>query len=90
MEEAGEVRTGAILRAFESQMGRCAEEGEAEDMKEQMRLALEWLAGCKEGDQMRRIVPPGAEEGTRQEVLARARKIIEYAKKEGPGDGART
>ena len=84
MERAEEVRTGAILRALESEMGRSAEAEEAEDSKEQITLALEWVDGCKEGDQPRWIVPPGTEEGARQEALARARKVVDDAQKEDP------
>ena len=47
VETEEEVRTEAILRALESQMGRSAEEGEAVDIKELIRRALEWVAGCK-------------------------------------------
>ena len=64
MEKAEERRTGAILRALESRMRRCAEDGEAEDIKEHIRLELEWVGGCKEGVQQRWIVPPGTKEGT--------------------------
>ena len=83
VERAKKVRTRAILRALESQIGRSAEGEEAEDIKEQIRLALQWVDGCKEGDQPRRIVPPGTEEGARQEALVRASKIVEDARKQG-------
>ena len=36
VERAEEVRTGAILRALDSHMGRNAKDEEVEDMKEQM------------------------------------------------------
>ena len=78
------VRTGTILRAWESQMGRSAGKGEAGDIKEQIRMALEWVAGCNKGDQPRCIVPPGTEEETREEALAWPKRIMEDAKKKGP------
>ena len=84
VERAEDMRTGAILRASESQIGGGAEAEEAEDIKEQINLALKWVDGCKEGDQPRWIVPPGKEEGARQEALARARKIVEDARRQGP------
>ena len=65
-------------------MGRSAEDGGAEDINKQIRMDFEWVAGCKEGDQPSRLVPPGREEGRRQEALARARKIMKDAKKKGP------
>ena len=40
-ERSEEIRTRAILRASESQMGRCAKAEEAENIKEQIGLALE-------------------------------------------------
>ena len=64
-------------------MGRCAEAGEAEDIKEQFRLALEWVDSSMDGNQPRWIVPPGAEEGTRREALARATKLVEELRKQG-------
>ena len=76
-ERAEEVRTEAILRAFESQMGRSAEAIEAEDIKEQIRLALECVDSCMKRDQPRWIVPRGTEGGARQKALARRRKIVE-------------
>ena len=78
-----EMRTTAILRALESQMGRGTAAEEAEDIKEQIRLALEWPNGCKEGEQLRWMVSRGTEEGARQESLARARKPVEDAQKQG-------
>ena len=80
--EAGEVRVErveiiherAILGVLETQTGRCAEAEEAEDIKEQIRLALEWVNSSRERDQPRWIVHPNAEEGNRREVLARARR----------------
>ena len=41
VERTAEVREKAVLRAVESQMDRCAEAEEAEDIREQIRLALE-------------------------------------------------
>ena len=49
VERPEDVHTGAILRALESQMGRSAGAEEAEDITEQIRLAFEWVDGCKEG-----------------------------------------
>ena len=66
VERAHEMRTRAIPTALESQMGRGADAEEEEDIKEQIRLALVWVEGCKEGDQRRWIVPLGTEEGARQ------------------------
>ena len=43
MKRAEEIHTRAIPRALESQMGRGAEAEEAEDIKEQIWLALEWV-----------------------------------------------
>ena len=42
------------------------------------------MDGCKEGDELRLIVPPGTEEVARQEGLTRARKIMEDAQRQGP------
>ena len=41
VERTEEVRKNAILQALESQMDRCAEAEEVEDIREQLRLALE-------------------------------------------------
>ena len=46
-ERAEEVHERAVLRALESQMDRCAEAEEVEDIKEQIRLAMEWVATSK-------------------------------------------
>ena len=46
-EEVGEK---AILRALKSQMDRCAEAEEVEDIREQIRLALEWEASNRGGE----------------------------------------
>ena len=83
-ETEGEVHMAAILRALELQRGRSAEEGEAEDIKEQIRMAVLWVTSCKEVDQPRWIVPPGTEEGARQGALAGTRRIMEDAKGNGP------
>ena len=85
VERADEIHTRAILRALESQMGRGAETEEAENIKEQIRLALEWVDSSKDGNQLRRIVPPRAEEGTRRKALATAGKLVEEVRKQGPG-----
>ena len=77
-----EVRENAILRALEWQMDRCAEAEEAEDIREQIRLALEWVANSKGGEQPRWIVPPGTEEEHRKEALERARRLSEGARKQ--------
>ena len=80
IKRAEEMRTRAILRALESQMGRSAEAEEAEDIQEQIWLPRESVDDCKEGDQLRWIVPPrrSMEEGARRETLLRARKIMEF------------
>ena len=64
-------------------MGRCAEAEEAEDIKEQIRLALELVESSRDGNQPRWVVPPNAERGTRREALARARKLVEEVQKQG-------
>ena len=58
VQRAQEIGTRAILRDLESQIGRGAEAEEAEDIQEQIQLALEWVDGCKEGDQPRWLVLP--------------------------------
>ena len=50
VERAEEVHERAVLRALESQMHRCAEAEEVEDIKEQIRLAMEWVATAREGN----------------------------------------
>ena len=77
-----EVRENAILRALESQMDRCAEAEEVEDIREQIWLALELVANSKRGEQPRWIVPPGTEEEYRKETLERARRLSEGARKQ--------
>ena len=76
VERTEEVRELAILRALESQMDRCAEAEEAEDIREQIRLALEWV-------QPRWIVASGTEHGHRKEALERAKRLTEGARKQG-------
>ena len=80
-ERTEEVRENAILRALEWQMDRCAEAEELEDIREQIRWALEWVANSKGGEQPRWIVPPGTEEEHRRKPLARARRLWEGARK---------
>ena len=58
-------------------MDRCAEAEEVDDIKEQIRLAMETMATSKGREQLRWIVPPGAEEQHRKEALARARRLVE-------------
>ena len=48
-ERAEEIHERAVLRAFEAQMDRFAEAEEVEDIREQIRLAMEWVASSKEG-----------------------------------------
>ena len=50
VERVEEVHEKALLRALESQMDRCAEAEEVEDIREQIRLALEWLANSEGGE----------------------------------------
>ena len=84
VERTEEVREMAVLRALESQMDRCAEAEEAEDIREQIRLALEWVASSRGGGgQPRWIVAPGTEDGHRKEALERARRLTEGARKQG-------
>ena len=52
-------------------MDRCAEAGEVEDIREQVRLALDWVASSRGGEQPRWIVTPGTEEDHRKEALER-------------------
>ena len=84
VERTEEVRENAILRALESQMDRCAEAEEVEDIREQIRLALEWVADSKGGEQPGWILPPGTEEEHRKEALERARRLSEGARKQCP------
>ena len=77
VERAEEVHERAILRALKAQMGRCAEAEEAEDIKGQIRLALQWVNSSRENGQPSRIVPLGAQQGTRRESLERARRLVE-------------
>ena len=82
VERAEEVHERVFIRALESQMDRCAEAEEVEDIKEQIRLAMEWLATSKGREQPRWIVPPGADEEHRKEALARARRPAEGERKQ--------
>ena len=82
VDRAEKIHTKAILRALESQMGRCAEAEEAGDIKEQIRLALEWVDSSREGNQRRWLVPPGAEDRTRREGLVRERRLLEEVQKQ--------
>ena len=45
-------------------------------------MALEWVNNSREREQLRWIVPPAAEEETRREVLARARRLVEGLRKQ--------
>ena len=63
-------------------MDRCAEAEEVQGIREQIPLALEWVANSKGGEQPRWIVPPGTEEEHRKEALERARKLSEGARKQ--------
>ena len=83
VERREEVRERAVLRALESQMDRCAEAEEAEDIREQIRLELEWVAKNRGGEQPRWIVAPSTEEEHRKEALERARRLTEGARKQG-------
>ena len=83
VERTEEVREKAVLRALESQMDRCAEAEEAEDIREQIRLAFEWVASSRRGEQPRWIVAPGTEEEHRKEALERVRRLTEGARKQG-------
>ena len=82
VERADEIHETAVLRALESQMDRCAEAEKVEDIKEQIRLAMEWVASSKGREQPRWIVPPGTEEEHRKEALARARRLVEGERKQ--------
>ena len=84
VERADEIQERAIARVLESQMGRCAEAEEAWDIKEEIWLVLEWVNRSTEKDQPRWLVPPAAEEGTRREALARARRLVQGVWKQCP------
>ena len=64
-------------------MDRCAEALEAEDIREQIRLALKLVASSRGGEQPRWIVAPGTENGHRREALQRARRLTKGARKQG-------
>ena len=80
VETDEEVCVGAILRALETQVGRIARDGAAEDIKEQIGKAPEWVSCGNKGDQRRWIVPPGVEDEKRKKALAMARRMVEEAK----------
>ena len=65
-------------------MDRCAEAEEVEDIKEQIRLAIEWVTNSRGREQPRWIMPPGTEEENRRESLARARRLVERGRKQCP------
>ena len=81
-ERAEDIHERAVLRALESQMDRCAEAEEVEDIKEQIRLAMECMASSKGREQPRWIVPPDPEEEHWKEALARARRVVEGKRKQ--------
>ena len=83
VERTDVVRKMAVLRALESQMDSCAEAEEAEDIREQIRLASEWVASSRGGEQPRWLVAPGTEDGHRKEALKRAGRLREGARKQG-------
>ena len=85
VEGTEEVREMAVLRALEWQMDRCAEAEEAEDIREQIRLAFKWVASGRRGEQPRWILAPGTEDGHRKEALETARRLMEEARKPGLG-----
>ena len=63
-------------------MDRCAGAEELEDIREQIRLAMEWVASSKGREQPRWIVPRGTEEERRKEALARGRWLVEGERKQ--------
>ena len=83
VERTEKVREKAVPRALESQMDRCAQAEEAEDIRKQIRLAFEWVANSRGGEQRRLILAPGMEEGHRKEALGRARRPTEGGRKQG-------
>ena len=83
IERTEEVHKIAVLRALKSQMDRCEDAEEVEDIREQIRLALEWMASSRGGEQPRWIVVPGTEDGHRKEALERGRNLTEGARKQG-------
>ena len=82
VERAEKVHERAVLRALESQMDRCADAEEVEDIKEQIGSAMEWVATSKGREQPWWKVPPGAEEEHRKEALARARRHLQGERKQ--------
>ena len=83
-DRAEEVHEGAVVRAVELQMDRCPETEEVEDIKEQIWLAMDWVATSKGREQPRWIVPPGTEEEHRKEALATARGLWQGEQKRCP------
>ena len=84
VRRAEEVHERTVLRALGSQMDRCAEAKEVEDIKEQIRLAMEWVASSKGREQPRWIVTPGTEKEHRKEALARVRRLVKGGRKQCP------
>ena len=82
VERREELRKKAVLRALESPMNRCAEAEEVEDIREQIRLALEWVASSRGGERLRWIVTPSTEGEHRKEALQRAGRLTEGARKQ--------
>ena len=82
VERAMEVHKRVVLRALELQIDRCAEAEEVEDIREQIRLALKWVANSKGGEQPRWIVRAGTEEEHRKQALERVRRHLEGDRKQ--------
>ena len=93
VKRAEEIPERAVLRALESQTDRCAEAEELEDIRDQIRFAMERVASSKEREQLRWIVPPGTEVEHGKEALARARRLVGERKQclevEGDPEGER-
>ena len=89
VERADEVRTGAILRALESKMGRSARDGEAEDIKEQIRLALERGPRLQGRGTTEVDSTSGHGAGGKAGGAGEGEKIQGGCAKAGPGDGER-
>ena len=85
VERTEEVREKAVLRALESQMDRRAEAEEVRDIREQIRLALEWVASSRGGGQPRWIVTPGTEEEHRKESIGQSEKALGGGQEAMPG-----
>ena len=82
VKRAEKIPERAVLGPLEWQMDRCAEAEELEDIREQIRLAMERVASSKGREQLRWMVPPGMEKEHRTEPLARARRLVEREKKQ--------